>query len=96
MLYVALLIAIGFYGALYLLWNAMEPHLSQPAAFLAWLRALIFHVPDANALLLLKEVILLTALYLAADFVVAATRRALTRRALRRNAQRPSMRVTLE
>ncbi len=93
MLYIALLIAIGFYGALYLLWNSMEPHLSRPAASLAWLRTLIFQVPDASALLLLKEMILLTALYLAAEFVIASTRRA-----LRRRAQRPSMsrRVTLE
>ena len=93
MLYIALLIAIGFYGALYLLWNAMEPHLSRPAASLAWLRSLIFQVPDAGALLLLKEVILLTALYLAADFVIASTRRALRRRARRPSAFR---RVTLE
>ncbi len=94
MLYVALLIAIGFYGVLYFLWSAMEPHLSRPTASLAWLRALIFQVPDAGALLLLKELILLTALYLAADFIVASTRRVLRRRA----ARRPSLfrRITLE
>lgn len=80
MLYVALVIAIGFYGALYFLWSAMEPHLAQPTAGLLWLRTLVFHVPEPNTLVLLKELILLTVLYLTADFVVASVRRWLRRK----------------
>jgi hypothetical protein len=75
MLYVALAIAIAFYGVLYFMWSAMQPHLQRPAATLAGLRDMIFAVPDPNVLVFLKELILLAVAYLVFDFVLSTVKR---------------------
>ncbi len=74
MLLLAFVVAVAFYDVLYFASGALSPHLGGATSALQTLRALIFHVPDANALLLLKEMLLLCACYIAFDFVVSLVR----------------------
>jgi hypothetical protein len=83
MLYVALAIAIAFYGVLYFMWSAMQPHLQRPASVLASVRDLVFAVPEPSVLIFLKEVILLAVVYLVLDFVISTVKRALSRKSRR-------------
>jgi hypothetical protein len=80
MLYFAVAIAIAFYGVLYFMWSAMQPHLQQPASVLARLRDMMFVVPDPTAMVLLKELIVLAVAYLVFDFVLSAIKRLLSRK----------------
>jgi hypothetical protein len=88
MIYVAFALAIAFYGAMYFFWAAMQSHLSGPTAFLMRLRDMVFGVPDLNALVVFKELILLTALYLLFDFALSTYKRARRPQAARPSAKK--------
>lgn len=77
MLILAFAAAVVLYAVLCLACGALTPYLGGATASLQTARALIFQAPDANALLLLKEMLILTALYIAFDFVVSRVRTAL-------------------
>jgi len=75
MLYIVLGLAVVFYASLFWVWSAAQPHLDSTASRLAAWRQLIYLVPDQTALLVLRELILLTLVYLAFDGAVALVRR---------------------
>jgi hypothetical protein len=80
MLYVVLFLAVVFYASLFLVWGTLGPQLDSAAMRFSFWREVIFSVPDQTSLLLLKELIVLTLVYVVFDAVIAAVRRALERR----------------
>jgi len=85
MLYFVLGLAVVLYASLFWLWGALAPHLGASASRLSVWRQMIVGVPDHTALILLKELIVLTLIYLAFDGA-----RSLIRLALHHKAARPS------
>lgn len=74
MLFLAFVLAVVFYGVLCFVCGALSPHLGGATTMLQWLRALVFRVPDTNALLLLKEILVFTACYIAFDLIAFLVR----------------------
>jgi hypothetical protein len=74
MLYFTLLVAIAFYGMLYLLWLVMEPHLGQPTIILLYLRQTFFFHPSTEVMSLLKWSIILVGAYLVLDLAISIMR----------------------
>jgi hypothetical protein len=75
MLYFTLLIAIAFYGVLYLFWMMVEPHLGQPTALLFYGRQMLIAPPDAEFIHLLKWSVIWIGVYLIVDLALSIMRR---------------------
>ena len=71
MLYLTLVVAVLFYGLLYIFWTTIQPFLGQPTSTLVSWRDLFSSVPDVGILVLLKELIIMTGVYLFFDFIVS-------------------------
>jgi hypothetical protein len=89
MLYFTLLVAIAFYGMLYLLWLVMEPHLGQPTAMLLYFRQKFFFQPNAEVMAQLKWLVIIVGVYLVMDLAVS-----IMRRYLRKQGRRPQRKTT--
>lgn len=74
MLFVVVLLAAVFYVALFAAWNAFRPQMENSAHMIASWRDIIFTVPDPGVLVILKELILIAAVYVAFDFLASTIR----------------------
>ena len=79
MLIVALLGALMFYVALYLLWSASQVPLDSLAAVLRTLNRMLW-MPENLVFTIFRGLILAAALYVFADFIVSFARRATRKR----------------
>ncbi len=75
MIIVALLGALVFYIALYCLWAASSQHLNSVQAWMATFNAMMW-MPGPLVFTILRGLILITALYVFADWVRACAKRA--------------------
>ena len=80
MLVIGLIVAVCLYAILALLWVTAGAHLSGSVTILAALNKMLF-VPDDLVFIILRGLILITFLYVVADFLVSGARRGLKRRA---------------
>ena len=85
MLYITLILAVVFYVSLFLMWGAIQPQLNSVTSVFASLKQIVMTVPDHTSMLLLKEMIMLTLIYLVLDGTLS-----LIRRAIQGKAPRPS------
>lgn len=88
MLIIAFVLALVLYIVLYFFASSLAPHLGGVTTTLQTLRALIFHIPDAAALLLLRELLIVTACYIAFDLMLSGVRLLMRRAESRRDAIR--------
>lgn len=82
MLFIALIMAACLYVGLYLIWEASQSHLSGPTNILRLLNDMLI-TPRADIFFLLRGLILITLLYLIADFIYSSARG--TRKKRRKN-----------
>jgi uncharacterized metal-binding protein len=75
MIIVALLGALVFYVALYCLWAASSQHISGVQAWMATLNAMVW-MPGHLVFTIFRGLILITALYVFADWLRASVKRA--------------------
>jgi hypothetical protein len=74
MLIVGLILAVFCYVTLYLVWIVLSPHVDPAVTTLTILRDMIFSLPAPAPLAILKWAIILMAVYLFADTLLASTR----------------------
>ena len=86
MIIVALIGATVFYVALYCLWAASSQHISGVAAWMHLFNDMIF-MPGSLIFTLLRGLILITALYVFADFLKSGFKGLLRKRAERKRAR---------
>jgi len=74
MLFIALILAACLYVALYLLWQASQPHLNNSTSFLRLINDMIVS-PQEDIFVILRGLILIVFFYVAADFLYSTVRR---------------------
>jgi len=89
MLFLAWIGALCCYIILYVLWEALQSHLSGATALLAAVNSLVT-VPQNEALMLLHGLLLCTFLYIVADAILSPGRKLLRRKPrASKNGQKP-------
>ncbi len=91
MLILVLLGAILFYAGLYLLWELSNSRLNTVENWMSALNGMAV-MPDHVVFVMLRGLILVVALYVISDFLVATARRTKRKRADRRDAQNARIR----
>jgi hypothetical protein len=74
MLIVGLILAVFCYVTLYLMWVVLSPHVDPAVSALTIVRDMLFSLPSPAPLAILKWAIILMALYLIADTLLASLR----------------------
>jgi hypothetical protein len=78
MLFIALLIVVACYAALYLMYSVVQPLLQGPTATLMWVRDLFFTVPAPSVMALTKHAIAFMLAYLVLDLAISSVKRLLS------------------
>jgi hypothetical protein len=75
MLIIALVLGTVLYIALYFAWSMLQQEVSAPSSLFDYLRELVFRVPEATGLALLKWSLILIAFYLLSENLLSALKR---------------------